>query len=493
MASLRKSTDLKTSGRNRAQPSERAQPTTLKLPVPDGDSLSAPEKPGARNGRQRSAKKASSRPRRPWRTRKPNAMLIPFAVLCVLALLFVVWETALRRLLPSLSIGWHHALLTLWAGVVTAFTCIGVYLLMRRQQQKLSRTAERLTRLLESYKTTSSVADRFENPNLVHCRDVLQCDRRECPMYNSPGERCWQVVALNGAAHDGRAPKVQIQHCHERCEVYRIACPDALTELGEAFNNLTFLLEGEARQVGRMQAQMVEKEKMVAIGQMASGIAHEIGNPLSSISSIVQMVKRVGTHADVRKQLVLIESHIQRISSTVRQLGSLARPGVDRWELADLGQVMLDALELIAFDRRAKNTNIKFDPPSYLPTSYALRGQLQQVFINLAINALDAMPDGGTLTVNMHTNRGEFVVRMRDTGCGIAPAAGRRIFEPFFTTKEPGQGTGLGLSVSYGIIQKHGGKVDFASRLGVGTTFTIRIPIWKKLPDKEPWTNTRSS
>ena len=473
--------DEETYARNRARLGNPTCRAKVEIPLQLDDPVSCSGNGAARNEQPLLANKACSHDRSARRTLRPNATLIPFAVLSVLALLFVVWETALRRFLPSLSIGWHHALLTLWAGIVTAFTCIGVYMLMRRQQHKLSQTAERLTRLLESYKAQSPVADRFENPNLVHCRDVLQCDRHECPMYNAPGERCWQVVALN-AAHDGRVPEIQIQHCHERCKVYRTACPDALTELGEAFNNLMFLLQGEARQVGRMQSQMVEKEKMVAIGQMASGIAHEIGNPLSSISSIVQMVKRVGTNADVRKQLALIDTHIQRISSTVRQLGSLARPGVDRWERADLGQIMLDALELIAFDRRAKNINIKFDPPPYLPTTYALRGQLQQVFINLAINALDAMSDGGTLTVEVRAKRGEFVVSMQDTGCGIAPAAGRRIFEPFFTTKEPGQGTGLGLSVSYGIIQKHGGKIDFTSRIDEGATFTIRIPVWEHPP-----------
>ena len=114
---------------------------------------------------------------------------------------------------------------------------------------------------------------------------------------------------------------------------------------------------------------------------------------------------------------------------------------------------------------------------------YALRNQLQQVFLNLALNALDAMPDGGTLAIHAQRKRSELVVVLEDTGCGIAPEAGRRIFEPFFTTKEPGSGTGLGLAVSYGIVQKHGGRIDFKSVLGIGTTFVVSIPVVSEPPD----------
>lgn len=422
------------------------------------------------------------RPHRPLYGRRSTAYLIPFAVLLVLAILFVVWETALRRFLPTMSIGWHHALLTLWAGVVTAVASTGVWLIMQRQQRALSGTAARLARLLESYNTTRSQPLYFTNPHEVRCWEVLNCGRTSCPMHGVSGERCWRVVALNAGSAKNGAPGVNIQQCHE-CQVYALSCPDSLTELGEGFNSLMYLLEREGRRVDRMRTQMVEKEKMVAIGQMASGIAHEVGNPLSSISSIVQMVKRSEPNHRVKEQLDLIETHIRRISGTVRQLVTLARPGVQRWELTDLVQTLRDALKLIGFDRRARNVEIIFDPPESVPVTFALRGELQQVLINLGLNALDAMPEGGRLTVALAAMPRELIVRMTDTGIGIDAATGRRIFEPFFTTKEAGQGTGLGLSVSYGIIQKHGGRIDFSSTLGKGTTFTVQIPIWDSPPE----------
>ncbi|UCC30141.1 MAG: GHKL domain-containing protein, partial [Phycisphaerales bacterium] len=109
--------------------------------------------------------------------------------------------------------------------------------------------------------------------------------------------------------------------------------------------------------------------------------------------------------------------------------------------------------------------------------------QLQQVFINLALNALDAMPNGGKLTIRVQKRRRNIIVRVQDSGCGIKPETGRQVFEPFFTTKEPGHGTGLGLAVSYSIVQKHGGSIDFNSTVGQGTVFTVQIPIAHRPPD----------
>jgi signal transduction histidine kinase len=126
---------------------------------------------------------------------------------------------------------------------------------------------------------------------------------------------------------------------------------------------------------------------------------------------------------------------------------------------------------------------VVFDPPAALPLTYALKDQLQQVFINLALNALDAMPNGGKLAFDVEEKRGQIVVTVQDTGSGIPPDIRSRVFEPFFTTKQPGQGTGLGLAVTYNIVEKLGGTIDFASANGIGTTFSVRIPVLDKAPD----------
>ena len=412
---------------------------------------------------------------------KPR-ILIPLVVVVAFAILSVGWEVAERRLLPSVSIGSHHALLTIRAGVTTAVASLLVWGLMRRQQRGLASTAGQITDLLESYAANRSRAERFHNPNLRHCRDVLRCQRDDCVMYREPAQRCWQVMALRHDHGNHGGPEVTIQQCHE-CKVYQQACPDKLTELGESFNNLIFLLEQEGEQVGRMRNQMVEKEKMVATGQLAAGIAHEVCNPLSSISSIVQMLKRTRSTKPNKEQLNLIETHIQRISGTVRQLATLARPSVHRWERVDIGEVLEDAVRLVRFDRRARDVLASVECTKGIPKTYTLVGQLQQVLINLSLNALDAMPDGGKLTISAQKRPGTIVILVSDTGSGIDPSIGRRVFEPFFTTKEPGQGTGLGLAVSYSIIQKHGGSLDFTSTPGQGTTFRVELPILRAVPE----------
>ena len=408
-------------------------------------------------------------------------MLIPLAVLCCFAVLFVGWEVVERSLFPAVSTGIKHGLLTIRAAVVTTVASTIVYLLMRRQHAKLSATAAHIARLLESYKAGKPTPGCFENPHLVHCREVLDCKRTDCPMFDRPSERCWQHVALSSQGRGPGAKPVTIQKCHE-CPVYHRSCPDRLTELGESFNSLMFLLDREARHIGRMRAQLVEKEKMVAIGQIAAGVAHEVGNPLSSISAVVQMLKRGGSSEAQKGELDLIQTHIRRISTTVRQLVSLSRPVRDRWELVDVRRLLEQVVRLVSFDRRARNVTVTFDPPDNLASTYALPGQLQQVYINLALNALDAMPDGGTLVFEAGQSNGHLSVHVRDTGSGIPPEIGRRIFEPFFTSKDPGQGTGLGLSVSYGIIESHGGRIDFDSVVGKGSTFSVRIPIRTKPP-----------
>ena len=132
---------------------------------------------------------------------------------------------------------------------------------------------------------------------------------------------------------------------------------------------------------------------------------------------------------------------------------------------------------------RARSVDIDFQRAATSLETYGLKGQLQQVFINLSLNALDAMPTGGRLMIRSEAKRGNISVQVRDTGGGITPETGRKVFEPFFTTKEPGHGTGLGLAVSYGIIQKHGGTIDFSSTPGEGTVFTVQIPILVNAPE----------
>jgi signal transduction histidine kinase len=432
-----------------------------------------------------------ARARRRWPRRRAGVawrrlavgLLLALAALGLFSVLIVGGEVATQRLWPNLSTGAHHALLTLRAGTLAVLACVAVYVMMRRQQKRLADTARQLMSLLKIHQENPSASDRFDNPRLVSCAEVFDCDETDCAMHAAAQKRCWQVMALR-RANGRRTPVLELEQCLG-CEVYRRSCPDSVTELGEAFNNLLFLLEAEASEADHMRDKMLQQEKMVALGQIAAGVAHEIGNPLSSISSIVQMLKRSRAEESTSEQLDLIDTHIQRITGIVRQMVRLARPSADNWERVDLAQTLGEAVRLVSFDRRARNAEIVFECPATLPSTYAVPDQLQQVFLNLALNGLDAMPTGGTLTIEAKERWGDVIVRVQDTGDGIEAAVGRRLFEPFFTTKQPGEGTGLGLAVSYGIIQKHGGTIEFSSTPGQGTEFTLVLPVLKEPPDAQ--------
>jgi len=465
------------------RPDERAQ-TRAHLPgcmkhgsvIPNGERVCGIEEPARRRLIRRS------------RTRRRLLRVAAFVtVLIAIAAIFVGWEVTRRRFFPDLPTGVHHFLLTVLAMLVTSGISLVVYLAIRRQHRRLSVVAEQLARVLESYMADPNSTARFENPHLVQCSGLLGCDDEACPMHDleRSGDRCWQVLALKRGDQDFASTSIAIGKCHE-CEVYRLSCPDKLTELGESFNNLLFLLGQESRRLERLRSQMVEKEKMVSIGQLASGIAHEVANPLSSISSVVQVLKRKGTtDVHINEQFDLIETHIQRITGIVRKLSTLARPVVEQWGPVDVGAALREAVRLISFDRRAKNVDIRLDTARDLPSTHGIPGEIEQVFINLSLNAFDAMHGDGRLTIRARHEDGQIVVRIADTGTGIPPETGRRVFEPFFTTKDPGRGTGLGLSVSYGIVQKHGGEIDLESTVNEGTTFTVRLPVRNRMPDRK--------
>lgn len=406
----------------------------------------------------------------------PRCLPLPLLVLVLVALLFVGWDRleAYWFVTESGQISsWGLAarigvFSTVLSGLIMALVC--------RDRRTLSRSAEQLAGVLEAYINDPASEEWFENSGLLHCTDVLDCEHTQCPMHDARGKRCWQEMALDAATGDSRFPRMAIARCHT-CEVYRLSCGDSLTELGEGINNLLFVLRAEGKNASRMQAQMVEREKMFSIGQLASGIAHEVGNPLSSISSIVQVLKRAGMNGETGDQLDLIQTHIQRISKTVHQLSNLARRKDEHWAMIDVDQTLEATVRLISFDRRARNVDIRLEPAAPGLRIRGIVGQLEQVFLNLSLNALDAMPDGGTLLIDASRNRGSILVRFEDSGHGIAPEVGRRMFDPFFSTKDPGSGTGLGLAVSFSIIQKLNGSLEYDSSVGEGTTFRVRLPI----------------
>jgi len=252
----------------------------------------------------------------------------------------------------------------------------------------------------------------------------------------------------------------------------------------DEFSNLSIAINHMILELRRHQEQLLQSRKMAAVGTLTSGIAHELNNPLNNISITAEALldgSEDRSAEQTRKMLEDIFSQTERASATVRNLLDFTRADQSQTDSVDVRALIDASLCLVQNELSLNSIETRMDLAEELPR---IRGQfrnLQQVFLNLFLNAIQAMPDGGTLSVRAEVvreaNERRVLVDVSDTGCGIDPEHLDRIFDPFFTTKMVGQGTGLGLSVSYGIVQEMGGHWEVRSQQGAGTTFSVFLPI----------------
>jgi C4-dicarboxylate-specific signal transduction histidine kinase len=230
-------------------------------------------------------------------------------------------------------------------------------------------------------------------------------------------------------------------------------------------------------QIGRHQQAMIQHEKIIALGQMAAGVAHEIANPLASIDSLLQLMQRkperIGAHS-----LGTLRQQVERIGQIVKQMTAFAHPSDAQWQQLSVNDVVEQALRILALDERFRRVHLEWWPAADVGTLRGLPQALQQVLVNLILNALDAMVDvpEPRLTVRTWRNAESCHIEVTDNGHGVAAEHMPHLFEPFFTTKPVGKGTGLGLSISYSLVQKQGGRIDVRSSVGQGATFTVVLP-----------------
>lgn len=228
----------------------------------------------------------------------------------------------------------------------------------------------------------------------------------------------------------------------------------------------------------RMQEQLIRSEKLASLGELAAGIAHEINNPLTGILVYSSLIRSDGRlHPDLNKDLETVIEETKRCATIIKGLLDFARESVPQKSWLNIHDVLNASLALVKKQAQLKNINIKLDYSPDVEPIFADPNQLEQVFVNMFLNASYAMSEGGTLTIaTTPGSEGRGVAaRITDTGCGISAENLPRIFDPFFTTKES-RGTGLGLSISYGIVESHGGTIEVESSPGLGTTFIIRLP-----------------
>lgn len=229
------------------------------------------------------------------------------------------------------------------------------------------------------------------------------------------------------------------------------------------------------RELQEAQAHVLQQEKMAAFGLLAAGIAHEVGNPLTSISNMVQILQQRGGDEYTQTRLELVSGQLQRIRGTLRELTEFSRPASSARARVALGNILEEALNIAKYYKRTRGRIVAPELPSDLPPVLGVRDELVQVFLNLVLNAIDATDRQGRIELTVTACPGGVEVAVRDDGAGIAPEHAERLFQPYFTTKK--HGTGLGLFVTRKLVEDHGGRVTFQSRPGEGTVFRVFLPL----------------
>jgi two-component system NtrC family sensor kinase len=267
-------------------------------------------------------------------------------------------------------------------------------------------------------------------------------------------------------------------------------------ELRDWGRTLEQRVERRTEQLRRAQAEAARGEKLASVGQLASGVAHEINNPLTGILTFSSLLRqKLPDGSQDAEDVDLIIRETKRCAGIIKRLLDFARDKPPEKKFADLNQIVEDTVRIVERQAHVRDIEIALDLDRTLPPIWIDADQIKQVVMNLLINAQHAIEDKGTITVKscraLEAKRAEpgaepvpmVEFAVIDTGCGIPEKNLRRIFDPFFTSKAVGQGTGLGLSVSHGIVQAHGGLIEVDSKVGEGSTFRVFLPIDR--PDAE--------
>ena len=350
------------------------------------------------------------------------------------------------------------------------------------QIERLKDFNENIVESLRIGVLTADLEDRIEswNPQL---EDLLEIPRAEAIGRKIddvlPRDLSGEIFSRATADHVSGIYKFHLTMRGGKHLVVNASVAPLLGKDGARLGRLVLL--DDITQRVRLEDQMVQTEKLTSLGLLAAGVAHEVNTPLAVISNYIQMLaKQIPADDPRQKTIDRIVKQTFRASEIVNNLLNFSRTGGAQPVDVDLNAVLEETLTLVQHPFKAASISVVRNYATPLPVVLGSTTRLQQVFLNLFMNARDAMPGGGMLEVRTGAHNGSVEVEVADTGAGIPPEHLHRIFDPFFTTKATGRGTGLGLSVSYGIIKEHAGKVDVRSTPGKGTSFRLEFPVARK-------------
>jgi len=256
---------------------------------------------------------------------------------------------------------------------------------------------------------------------------------------------------------------------------------DEIGILRKSFNRLLRRIKEDERERERTQRNLLMTEKMAAIGKLTAGVAHEINNPLGGLLNCIYHFKKGGQSPEKQQEyLHLMEDGIKRIQKTVTNLLEYARTPRVEQSATDFNSIIDKSLSLLDYQIRKNRIEVFKEVSDKLPSIGVDRNQMAQVFVNIFLNSIQAMEGGGALKIGVRTLDERLIVTISDTGKGIPEEILPKVFDPFFTTKGEGGGTGLGLWITQGIVERHGGTIQTTSREGTGTTLEIQLPLASK-------------
>ncbi|PIV21861.1 MAG: hypothetical protein COZ69_01320 [Deltaproteobacteria bacterium CG_4_8_14_3_um_filter_45_9] len=262
---------------------------------------------------------------------------------------------------------------------------------------------------------------------------------------------------------------------------FSVTGQDEIGILRRSYYRLLKRIKDDEKERERTQRNLFLTEKMVAIGKLTSGVAHEINNPLGGLLNCIYHFKRGDLPSERQKEYFqLMEDGIKRIQKTVTNLLEYAHtPNLERFP-TDFNFIIEKSLSLLDYQIRKKQIEVVKEISDKLPSIEVDRNQMSQVFVNIFLNSIQAMEGGGALKIGAVISEGRLVVKISDTGKGIPEDTLTKVFDPFFTTKGENKGTGLGLWITQGIVERHGGTIQLSSQEGKGTTVEIQFPIYSK-------------
>jgi two-component system, NtrC family, sensor histidine kinase HydH len=321
---------------------------------------------------------------------------------------------------------------------------------------------------------TGNLNVEVDNPRIVKCWERLDCDKDDCPSYGKV--RCWATAGTfcHGAVQGAFAQK--IGDCRN-CVVYQESCGDEIQELVEVFNQMLKDLKHNLKELEKVNTDKARMERLSALGEMATTVAHETKNPLNSIRLATSYLKKNFQGEILSEFLSIIEEEVMRLNEITSDFLGFSKPAPLKIRTTDMNALVKSTVELVRQEATDRNIEVIILTDEHVPPVPCDFSRMKQALLNLLLNAIDASAAGNTINITTEAAGARMTLSVQDTGRGIPPEEIENIFKPFYTTKT--RGSGLGLAIVDRIVKEHKGEITVESTVGKGTKFTILLPVYE--------------